>query len=244
MRIARALIALSFVVVSMASATAWATVITVKNASFEAPVLTEGGVTGFQDWTHSIVAAANTGQCRQALCSDQVGLSGYTGDQAAYLYVGGSPSAVGYQNLVSFHQVLDATAQAGQSYTLTADLVGLATCAGSKNVGSCQLGMYLGYMNGSTFTPLASRDYSFSELYNTANWTLQTKSISTATIASGAPAVGNNLVILFGIDAVTSDSVNFLLDNVRVSSVPEPSALALMTMGMFGILAYAWRKRN
>lgn len=243
MRIARALIVLSFVVVSMTSDAAWATVITVKNASFEAPVLTEGGVTGFQDWTHTIVGTANTGQCRQALCSDQVGLSGYTGAQAAYLF-SNKGSASGYQNFVSFHQVLDATAQAGQSYTLTADLVGLATFAGSENVGSCQLGMYLGYMNGSAFTPLASRDYSYSELYNAADWTLQTKSISTATIVSGAPAVGNNLVILFGIDAVTSDAVNFLLDNVQVSSVPEPSALALTTMGMFGILAYAWRKRN
>ncbi|MBN1394179.1 MAG: PEP-CTERM sorting domain-containing protein [Pirellulales bacterium] len=34
------------------------------------------------------------------------------------------------------------------------------------------------------------------------------------------------------------------LDNITVSIVPEPSALALLACGLIGLLAYAWRKRK
>jgi hypothetical protein len=33
------------------------------------------------------------------------------------------------------------------------------------------------------------------------------------------------------------------VDSVRWSAVPEPSALVLCVVGLFGLLAYAWRKR-
>lgn len=33
------------------------------------------------------------------------------------------------------------------------------------------------------------------------------------------------------------------VDSVRLSAVPEPSTLMLITTGLFGLLAYAWRKR-
>jgi hypothetical protein len=36
----------------------------------------------------------------------------------------------------------------------------------------------------------------------------------------------------------------FFFDNVTVNPVPEPSALALLTTGAIGLLAYAWRKRR
>jgi len=34
------------------------------------------------------------------------------------------------------------------------------------------------------------------------------------------------------------------LDNINVTQVPEPSTLALLTAGLVGLLAYAWRKRK
>jgi hypothetical protein len=33
-------------------------------------------------------------------------------------------------------------------------------------------------------------------------------------------------------------------DNLRVSTIPEPSALALLTTSLLGLLAYAWRRRR
>jgi predicted MFS family arabinose efflux permease len=33
-------------------------------------------------------------------------------------------------------------------------------------------------------------------------------------------------------------------DNLSVSTVPEPSAVLLMAMGLVGLLAYAWRKQK
>jgi hypothetical protein len=40
------------------------------------------------------------------------------------------------------------------------------------------------------------------------------------------------------------DSGNVLVDNVQLSSVPEPSACVLLLSAATGLLAYAWRKRR
>lgn len=37
---------------------------------------------------------------------------------------------------------------------------------------------------------------------------------------------------------------NWLVDNVSVTPIPEPSVLSLLTTGLIGLLAYAWRKRK
>jgi hypothetical protein len=37
---------------------------------------------------------------------------------------------------------------------------------------------------------------------------------------------------------------NVRFDNLRMDVVPEPSTLALLAAGLFGMLAYAWRKRR
>ena len=36
----------------------------------------------------------------------------------------------------------------------------------------------------------------------------------------------------------------FGIDSVSLSVVPEPSTLVLLAAGLFGLLAYAWRKRR
>ena len=34
------------------------------------------------------------------------------------------------------------------------------------------------------------------------------------------------------------------IDSVTVTATPEPSVMALLVTGLFGLLAYAWRKRR
>ena len=41
-----------------------------------------------------------------------------------------------------------------------------------------------------------------------------------------------------------SSSGDYLIDNVTGHTIPEPSTIALLASGLFGLLAYAWRKRK
>jgi hypothetical protein len=40
------------------------------------------------------------------------------------------------------------------------------------------------------------------------------------------------------------DAGRIAFDNVRVNAVPEPGMLALLASGVFGMMAYAWRRRK
>ncbi|MBU4273300.1 MAG: PEP-CTERM sorting domain-containing protein [Planctomycetes bacterium] len=44
--------------------------------------------------------------------------------------------------------------------------------------------------------------------------------------------------VAWGADARTS------IDAVSITTIPEPSALALLATGLVGLLCYAWRKRK
>jgi hypothetical protein len=44
--------------------------------------------------------------------------------------------------------------------------------------------------------------------------------------------------------AADHDIDNFVLSNTPIPSVPEPSTLVLVVMGLIGLSAYAWRKRT
>jgi hypothetical protein len=64
-----------------------------------------------------------------------------------------------------------------------------------------------------------------------------------------APSLNGTATLKFTVTLpqVTTGNCDIFLDNVSVEGtqiVPEPSTLALLAAGLFGLLAYAWRKRK
>jgi hypothetical protein len=57
-----------------------------------------------------------------------------------------------------------------------------------------------------------------------------------------ASAAGRSLSGNWGAFAYTGNTMSW--DYVATSTVPEPSTIALLMTGVFGLLAYAWRKRR
>jgi hypothetical protein len=80
-------------------------------------------------------------------------------------------------------------------------------------------------------------DLTFTDVNNSANvWSTSGNSFVNAVTRAEAEASG--------MLAVTIVQSNMCLDNVGIGAVPEPTAFVLLSTGMFGLLAYAWRKRK
>jgi hypothetical protein len=54
----------------------------------------------------------------------------------------------------------------------------------------------------------------------------------------------NSMNYWSGHSATSGAPCTFGIDSVSFTAVPEPSTLVLASMGLFGLLAYAWRKRK
>jgi hypothetical protein len=54
----------------------------------------------------------------------------------------------------------------------------------------------------------------------------------------------NSLNYWAGHSANSGSPCTFGIDRVSLSAVPEPSTLMLLASGLFGLAAYAWRKRK
>lgn len=65
-----------------------------------------------------------------------------------------------------------------------------------------------------------------------------------ANVAATVTLAGDTTASLMLGDGSTMGSGNANWDYINVNAVPEPSALALMATGLFGLLAYAWKKRT
>lgn len=76
---------------------------------------------------------------------------------------------------------------------------------------------------------------------NSASWLQQTL---TYTIPEASLAIGHVLGVVFTPTGGSSWACQTCLDSVSLTAVPEPSSLVLVSMGVFGLLAYAWRKRR
>ena len=67
-------------------------------------------------------------------------------------------------------------------------------------------------------------------------------SLTVPTVQSTDPWA--NLPLGIWLDMSAGSNTGIFFDNVRLTSVPEPSTLALLASGLFGLVAYAWRKRK
>ena len=73
-------------------------------------------------------------------------------------------------------------------------------------------------------------------------------------LSVNAPAGTKSLLICFGsshwVDNASStgdystESGGVLVGEIQAFAAPEPSAVVLLTLGLFGLLCYAWRKRK
>ncbi len=57
-------------------------------------------------------------------------------------------------------------------------------------------------------------------------------------------ATGNTMTLAFLSSLTTADDLSSYVDNVQIAQIPEPGTMILFIAGMFGLLAYAWRKRK
>jgi len=72
---------------------------------------------------------------------------------------------------------------------------------------------------------------------------LDSNYVATKAAINAGPTNFNPLLFRIG-DGSSSVAGTVTLDYVSVTAVPEPGSLALLSVGLIGLLAYAWRKRR
>jgi hypothetical protein len=221
-RIARAFVVGSLGVAALALPLSAAS-ITVPNASFESPTApAQSGTPALDDWQKTPEPPgfnpANTGGFPWTTLSGVFdgGPSVPDGSQGAYLltYPG-----------VGIYQTLAETYQTGASYSLTVALHG----GGGGLNPTDQLQMTFFY--GGSLTPITTATIDYSAL-NFPNQTLYYDfNLDLPTVQPGDAWAGQSIGIGFtGINGTLSGSWD--LDNVRLTAVPEPSAILLLTLGL------------
>ena len=68
--------------------------------------------------------------------------------------------------------------------------------------------------------------------------------IETVTLENTGGATSNYFALMRNHLGGTEDYMTGAFDNLTLSNVPEPSALALVVSGLLGLLCYAWRRRK
>jgi hypothetical protein len=91
-----------------------------------------------------------------------------------------------------------------------------------------------------SFTPLVFKKYSV----NASPWTYL-EDVTAVPLGLVPNANGEYIATGFGFVAQRGSSYELYADNFTLGTqIPEPSTLALLAGGLFGLLAYAWRKRK
>jgi hypothetical protein len=146
-----------------------------------------------------------------------------------------------YNDPVPSHE-FDATFEIGKSYTLSVGVYGKGFGGFDMTTGS-QLGLSLYYRDGANLVTVGSPTIITYDpgLFPNGGANLLDYSVVIPTVAAGDAWAGKNIGIkiesVYGVGDGYWD-----IDNVRLTAVPEPSALALAALG--GLLAMRWRKQS
>jgi hypothetical protein len=222
-----------------ATAIARAEVITVPNFSFEEPSLIGTGYEG-QGYSGNIPSWENAygvfGELFNVFPSHDP-IVGGEGNQAGWLagFNGSFTSADASQMWTN----TTSTFEAGKSYQLN---VGVSRISYAPGVSGASLDLWLYYL-----TP----EGTFGGVIGSTTATYDTTSTSTLTdftvdvpaLASDHPAVGGKICTAFLAMNNPGDTMCWVVDNVRITAVPEPSTIFLLSIGLIGLGCYAWRKQ-
>jgi hypothetical protein len=216
--------------ISISTCTAFATTISVTNASFESPALAPGTAGAPTGWT---IAIAANGDAREFRPASNPLYSNQSGDQLGFVLTRNSTGSMG-----ALFQ--DVSIVAAGTYRLT------IAVAAQPIVSPVAAPFQVNFeaVNGGAVTTLLGGN-SFPR--STFSTTSLTDIVATAIVPAGSPNLGRTLRIVLvdnTPDAGTSPqdprgTYNF--DNVRLELVPEPGSLALLWAAAAAALAVSKR---
>lgn len=222
---ARALFAASSLGILLALPAGAATVIPVTNHSFETPTLGDGGGAGFTGWSFfGVNGGAITYNPTSANFTGAAGSGTPSGADGANVLSTNAAQTTGYGGV---NQVITgAQLTAGETYTMTVAVgaykdLGVSDWRLAINTQSMAIGNYLAATTG-TAGQLTVDDFN--------DFTVQ------YTATGSETQKGENLQIWIMNAANSWSSKNVAFDNVRFTSIPEPSAALLGGIGCLLLL--------
>lgn len=210
--------------------------ISITNASFENPKLDDGAYTtpkdgdGWCSWTSGGGASyiINPDSSSYASASGSGTPTGANGANLLGIVTGLNVAAetVAWQDVGS-------TFEDGKTYRLD-------VAVGKRLVGLAPADTFSISIRTAANTTLAQYNGTADDLTSGA---FVDKSVSYT--VSNSAVVGSGIRVMLGLGTGShgyQQAIDF--DNVRLSTIPEPGTLALLTAGVIGLICYAWRKRK
>lgn len=214
-----------------------AAVVPVPNGSFESPVvpLQDIAAPGADDWTTT--GGNNTGIFPNLPMDENFGgviakrITNADGSQLAFIAAIYDPNGTtdnGTPIVNEFYQQLPADYQPGQSYVLS---VGVTTSSAQPPDAGAKLRLELYYPGNGGQQSVASTLVTSDEA-SVENQLLKYYTVQTPVVAAGAPYANQPIGILLSTtDNSPTTGGTFDMDNVTLTSVPEPAAGAVMALG-------------